>query len=134
MSIEITEYIPASKANIIKAIEAVSAITGIEVHNIMSKSRLRDVVLARNMCFSIMRDGLGMTFTSIANHFDKHHATIIFAVKVNDQDLAHSPLYRSRYESILTQLGINFRQQTQYGNSIEKIEENMLRRTPIVIV
>lgn len=134
MSIEITEYIPASKANIIKAIEAVSAITGIEVHNIMSKSRLRDVVLARNMCFSIMRDGLGMTFTSIANHFDKHHATIIFAVKVNDQDLAHSPLYRSRYESILTQLGINFRQQTQYGNSIEKIEENMFRRTPIVIV
>lgn len=134
MSIEITEYIPASKANIIKAIEAVSAITGIEVHNIMSKSRLRDVVLARNMCFSIMRDGLGMTFTSIANHFDKHHATIIFAVKVNDQDLAHSPLYRSRYESILTQLGINFRQETQYGNSIEKIEENMFRRTPIVIV
>ena len=134
MSIEITEYIPATKANIIKAIEAVSAITGIEVHNIMSKSRLRDVVLARNMCFSIMRDGLGMTFTSIANHFDKHHATIIFAVKVNDQDLAHSPLYRSRYESILTQLGINFRQETQYGNSIEKIEENMFRRTPIVIV
>ena len=134
MSIEITEYMPASKANIIKAIEAVSAITGIEVHNIMSKSRLRDVVLARNMCFSIMRDGLGMTFTSIANHFDKHHATIIFAVKVNDQDLAHSPLYRSRYESILTQLGINFRQETQYGNSIEKIEENMFRRTPIVIV
>ena len=134
MSVKIIEHIPATKVNITKAIEAVSAITGVEEHKMMSKSRLRDVVLARNMCFSIMRDALAMTFTSIANHFDKHHATIIFAVKVNDQDLANSPLYRSRNESILTQLGINFRHQTQYGNSIEKIHENMFRRTPIVIV
>ncbi len=133
MSIKITELMPASKQNITKSIEAVSAVTGIEVDRIMSESRLRDIVFARNMCFSVMRDGLGMTYTSIANHFGKHHATIIFAVKANDQDLAQNPLYRSRYESILMQLGLRFRQDTQYGNSAEKIEQNMFRRTPIVI-
>lgn len=134
MSVKIIEQIPASKQNITKSIEAVSAITGIEVQKMMSKSRLKDVVFARNMCFSVMRDGLGMTFMSIANHFDKHHATIINAVRTNDQDLVQSPLYRSRYESILMQLGLRFRQETQYGNSIEKIQDNMFRRTPIVIV
>lgn len=133
MSLEIIEQIPASEDNIKKVIEVVSSVTGVREQSITSKSRLRDYVFARNMCYSVMRHGLGMTFMSIGSYFDKHHATILYAVKVNDKDVEASVAYRTRFETILGRLGVRFAEQVSHGDVINHIANNMYRREPIVI-
>lgn len=133
MPIEIVEQIPANKANIKKVIESVCAVTGVSEEDMLSKSRLRDYVSARNMCFSVLRSGLGMTYMNIGEHFDKHHATIIHAVRANEMDLSSNIAYRSRFEQILQNIGVRYAEQISYGDSIELIVSNMFRREPIVI-
>ncbi len=133
MTFEIVDQIPATETNIKKVVEAVSAVTGVRESDIMSTSRLRDIVFARNMCFSICRMALGMTFMSIGNYFNKHHATILHAVKTNDLDLKSNVAYRSRFETILSQLGVRFAEQVTHGDVIDIIVTDMFRKEPIVI-
>lgn len=133
MSLEIIEQIPASQENIKKVIEVVSSVTGVREELMTSKSRQRDYVFARNMCYSVMRYGLGMTFMSIGLYFDKHHATILYAIKANDKDVESSVAYRSRFETILGRLGVRFAEQVSHGDVINQITNSMYRREPIVI-
>jgi len=133
MPIEIVKLLPANENNIRKVIESVCAITGVREVDMMSKSRLRDNVSARNMCFSVLRSGLGMTYMSIGAYFGKHHATIMYAIKANDNDVDSNIAYRSRFEQILSFVGINYAEQITHGDAITLIVENMFRREPIVI-
>lgn len=133
MAIDIVDPIPANDANIKKVIEAVSAVTGVREADIMRKSRLREHVAARNMCFSVLRMGLGMTFMTIAAYFEKHHATVIHAVKINEFDMDTNVAYRSRFETILSQLGVRYAEKITHGDVIETIVKDLFRRQPIVI-
>ena len=133
MPIEIVELLPANENNIRKVIESVCAITGVREVDMMSKSRLRDNVSARNMCFSVLRSGLGMTYMSIGAYFGKHHATIMYAIKANDIDMDSNIAYRTRFEQILSFVGIRYAEQITHGDTITLIVENMFRREPIVI-
>lgn len=133
MPIEIVELLPANENNIRKVIESVCAITGVREVDMMSKSRLRDNVSARNMCFSVLRSGLGMTYMSIGAYFGKHHATIMYAIKANDIDMDSNIAYRTRFEQILSFVGISYAEQITHGDAITLIVENMFRREPIVI-
>ncbi len=50
---------------------------GIEHFELMSKRRLRTFVDARNTLYYILNRCYKLTFTDIANRFNKNHATII---------------------------------------------------------
>ena len=130
---KIISTINPTPQNIQEVVEVVCHVTGVSQHQLYSKSRYREYVAARNMCYSIMRLGLGMTLTSIANEFDKHHDTILYAVKINQRDLEMSGSYRSRFEHILLRLGVGFTEQISHGDTIKLIRENMFRRESIVI-
>lgn len=49
--------------------------------NVDLKSKNRDLINARAICYKILRDDCNMTNTAIAKHFSKNHATILHAMK-----------------------------------------------------
>lgn len=133
MSLEIIETLDITDINIQKVVEMVSSVTGVKEHQMRSSRRDRHIVFARNMCFSVLRHALGMTYMHIGSCFDKHHATIIYAVKVNDQDMESNVAYRARFQTILSHLGVRFMEQVSHGDTMNRITQDMFRREPMVI-
>ena len=48
--------------------------------NVDLKSKNRDLINARAICYKILRDECNMTNSAIARHFSKNHATILHAM------------------------------------------------------
>jgi hypothetical protein len=59
--------------NIESIINIVRVVRGV---NVMAKSRSLDHIQSRAMCYKILREDVGMTYTAIAEVFGKNHATI----------------------------------------------------------
>ena len=48
---------------------------------LFSTIRVRQVVSARNVCMSVMREFTGMSLGQIGRHFNKDHCTVIYAIR-----------------------------------------------------
>lgn len=64
--------------NIQSVINIVRLVRGV---NFMSKSRALDHIKSRAICYKILREEMGMTYTAIAEAFGKTHATVLHGIK-----------------------------------------------------
>jgi len=53
----------------------------INKHLMVSKSRLREVVMARNICMLYLRNYTHLSYKTIGEVFDKNHTTVIYSCK-----------------------------------------------------
>jgi len=69
----ITDYLDKEKE--------ISKNTGVDVHAMKSKSRRKEICLARHYFWFIAHDKLGFTYKFIAENYYRDHSTIIEGVK-----------------------------------------------------
>lgn len=60
----------------------VATLFGINAADLFTATRRREVVEARHLCMSIMREFTNQTLTKIGRHFNRDHATVMFAIKM----------------------------------------------------
>ena len=78
-----------------------------QIENIMSRSRQRDVITARQMCWKIMYERLGYTLQKIGNIFGKHHSTIINGLQTINQLLeVKDPVAVMRWNYLIDDDGV----------------------------
>lgn len=83
-------------------IEGVAMATGWSTDEINSKSRLRDLVLVRQICYYIAYKDEGHTFTSIGKSIGgRDHTTVLHGVnKIMDYYKTKDPLFTQYMEAI----------------------------------
>jgi len=94
-------------------------VNNITMNQLESKTRLRHIVDARRMVFSIAKEILEMPYTTIARNFCMNHASIIHHVKQHKSLMDCDIYYKERYNSILEL----FKHEIGYTNTEELIEE-----------
>lgn len=83
----------------------VSEICMIRKDLIMSKSRLREIVLARNICFLYLRDVSHLTYGMIGDIFDKNHTSVLYGCKRCSIDIETNFCgIRDKYELLLNKM------------------------------
>lgn len=70
----------------------------------MSKSRQRELVLARNMCMYIMKNYFNMTLKEVGKAFNRDHTTAIHAIRMFQQDREVNEQYNLAYEAVKQKL------------------------------
>jgi len=70
----------------------------------MSKSRQRELVLARNMCMYIMQTYFNMTLKEIGKAFSRDHYTVFHAIRMFQQDREVNQQYELTYHEIKQKL------------------------------
>jgi len=91
-------------SNLDSAVEMVKNISdeiNITHKELKSKTRLQEVVAARQAIWYIFHKEYGMTFTSLAKMFDKNHATIIHGVRRVEDSLYLYQKFNSKTTTIL---------------------------------
>ena len=66
----------------------------------MTKSRQRELVQARNMCMYIMQTYFNMTLKEIGKVFNRDHTTVIHGIKMFKQDREVLEAYNTIYEEV----------------------------------
>lgn len=78
-----------------------------QVSDIMSISRKRDTVIARQLAWKVMHDHLGYTFVKIGLIFGKNHATIISGLRVINNCLSvKDDIVTQRWNYVLSDANI----------------------------
>lgn len=93
-----------------------------------SRTRKREVVIARQVLMKIMRDE-GMSLSAVGSSFRKDHATVLHAVKTVNRDLdakyhVTMKIYDKSRELVLKAMWVNFE---SAHNSYLTLEERMER-------
>jgi hypothetical protein len=93
-----------------------------------SRTRKREVVIARQVLMKIMRDE-GMTLSAVGSCFGKDHATVLHAVKTVNRDLDSNyqltiNVYQKSRELVLEAMRVNFEPSQ---NRYLTLEEQMQR-------
>ena len=87
-----------------RVIMAVAECFDISTRLMMSKSRQRELVLARNMCMYIMKTYFNMTLKETGKAFNRDHTTVIHAIKMFQQDREVNEQYDLTYEAVKLKL------------------------------
>jgi len=72
----------------------------VKYKDVLSKDRSRVLVLTRNMCYTILKDYLGSTVTSIGRLFFRDHTTVLHGLQMHRQDYATNDIYAEQFEEI----------------------------------
>jgi hypothetical protein len=97
-----------------------------------SRTRKREVVIARQVLMKIMRDE-GMTLSAVGSCFGKDHATVLHAVKTVNRDLdanyqLTTKIYEKSRELVLEAMMLNFESSKhRYLTLEEKIQRVKVR-------
>ena len=94
-------------------------ITNITLKELESRSRLRYIVDARRMVFSIAKDYLNMKLTHIAKRFNMNHASVIHHLKKHDDLIIYDIYYKDRFNKLVEL----YKQNISFINADELIEE-----------
>jgi chromosomal replication initiator protein len=97
-----------------RVIMAVAESFDISTRLMMSTSRQRELVLARNMCMYIMKTYFNMTLKEIGKAFSRDHTTVIHAIKMFQQDREVNEQYELTYHQIKQKLEL------RKGTELEK--------------
>lgn len=84
---------------------------------IMTQRRFRELTVARQITYNILRFEYHMILTDIAKIFKKNHASIINGIKKHDNFMATDEEYREQYGEILFLLKLK---QHEHGKPISK--------------
>lgn len=76
---------------------------GINQKDILSKSRKRDIIIARNIAIFLTRDILHYSLKDIGKKFNKDHSTIMYAINKIDQNLKKN----DEFKEIINELKLN---------------------------
>lgn len=68
---------------------------GINVEDLVGKSRVSKVNNARQVCMYVLKKYTDLTLTEISAEYNRHHATTIHAVKVITNELTYSKELRA---------------------------------------
>jgi chromosomal replication initiation ATPase DnaA len=86
---------PKARRNEIDSVAiAVSLVTGVDLIDVVGFVKLAPYVAARNLWWACLRHYCGMSYPEIGRFVDRHHSTVMFAVKrvPTDLVLSMSPL------------------------------------------
>jgi len=64
-----------------------SAMTGVDVNNLIGKCRKSEVCMKRNLCMACQRND-GRTFEEIGEMFNRHHSTVIHSIDLVNKMLS----------------------------------------------
>ncbi len=88
-----------------QVIEVVANEFNLPVSKMISKRKLFDMVMARNMAFYILHTTYRQRASQIAPYFLRDRTTVLHAVNNFPKDIKYIPFYYERYESVLKTLG-----------------------------
>ena len=105
------------------------SITNITLNELESRSRLRYIVDARRMVFSIAKDYLNMKLTHIAQRFNMNHASVIHHLKKHDDLIVYDIYYKDRFNKLveLYKQNISFINADELINEIKELKAENLR-------
>lgn len=92
--------IRTNRDNFVEAISFVSELTGVNEIDMMSKRRVRDHVVARHFLRYYLRKNFNMTYESIGDLTNGHHASVIHSVKYVEDYSLYDRTYKLYKESI----------------------------------
>jgi len=87
-----------------RVIMAVAESFDISPRLMMSKSRQRELVLARNMCMYVMKTYFNMTLKEVGLAFNRDHTTAIHAIRMFKQDREVNEHYQKIYDELKQKL------------------------------
>lgn len=82
----------------------VVSIFGIGIKQLHSRSRKREIVYARFMCWYILKKYWGMTYKRIGGYYVKDHATVMNGVKKAGWFLESDGSFRRKFHSVINKL------------------------------
>lgn len=85
-------------------IEKVAQVYDMPVKRLLSKERLRDNVLARNMAYYILHTAYKQKASQIAPHFKKDRTTILHGLNTFVNDIEVIPFYMEKYDEVMDSL------------------------------
>ncbi|WP_340155904.1 helix-turn-helix domain-containing protein [uncultured Winogradskyella sp.] len=95
------ELIMTRDKNMDNIVNAVSYITKTSKKDLLSTSRLRNIVDARKTIFKLIREIYGYPYLVMGRFFKKNHATIIHQINSHDQLMVTDKNYRLTYNETL---------------------------------
>ena len=93
---------------------AVADAMQVSTRQMMTKSRQRELVQARNMCMYIMKTYFNMTFKEVGKAFNRDHTTAMHGIRMFKQDREVLEQYNSIYDDVKQTL------QLRKGTELEK--------------
>jgi chromosomal replication initiation ATPase DnaA len=81
-----------------QVIDNTCQVFAISREELMNRCRVRELVLARQLCFYILRNELNLTLVQIATLFKMHHSTIIHALTQAENYMNMPKLYNYEIE------------------------------------
>jgi len=93
---EITGQTTIKPAPITEIINFISNQTGVTPMEMLSRTRQRDISVARMLCMYLMRKHLSMQWTEIGKTFHRDHSTAIHAVSVIENQLIFPKSFESQ--------------------------------------
>ena len=101
-----------------------SRVFQIDIHQ---NSRKEEYILARAVCYSILRDCLNMTYQSIAKVFNKNHATVIHAYKELPYMIRYNKSLAEKKVELLKKWGENYhlKRYTKHSEQIKNLQERI---------
>ena len=125
MKYEINETGPRHKETM-HIIDCVCKALGIHIKQITGKSRNRDLVDARRICYVILKKQMNLPAVVIGGYFDKDHANILYHLKCHDMLYDTYTDYQVRYDKALKRVGqTDFIEDDMYdciNNMLSRIE------------
>tara|TARA_R110002073_G_scaffold88016_2_gene208987 strand:+ start:3597 stop:4022 length:426 start_codon:yes stop_codon:yes gene_type:complete len=89
------------KTNIL--FETIEEVTGLKKETIISKGRVQDIAIARNIAGYIIHKGIGLTTVATAKIINRDHSTVVYYNKMFDTNYNYYKEYRELY-NIVTEL------------------------------
>ena len=87
-----------------RVITAIAETFEISEKLMMSKSRQRELVLARNMCMYVMKNYFNMTLKEVGKCFSRDHTTVIHALRMFSIDVDQNEYYELKYLQVKRKL------------------------------
>lgn len=82
-------------------IELVSKAFEVDIKKMAHKSRYRELVLARNMCYYILHTSYFQKASQIAPYFKRDRTTVLHGLNTFVNDIEVIPFYMEKYESVM---------------------------------
>lgn len=83
-----------SEINIDDIVQVVAAEFSVDPQTLYSKSRLKEISMARQVSMYFAKEMTGKSLQEIGNHFNRTHATVINAIEVVTNTISVDPLYK----------------------------------------
>jgi chromosomal replication initiation ATPase DnaA len=76
----------------------------VTIEDMLSNTRKRPVVRARNVAIYLIRKSSKLSLPAIGRHFNKHHATILWSILKVQRMVDQSPIVREEIERLLQEI------------------------------